>query len=109
MPEIAGSCQPNTTGRWIEDGNLHIGGRSATPGEMEGAAHGCGGGEVDDQVRNADALSPRVCKQSRAMNPTADAQEAAMTLGLTGRIQEWQDADPELQKIWEWLEKRNWP
>ncbi|KRY07438.1 Retrovirus-related Pol polyprotein from transposon [Trichinella patagoniensis] len=44
-----------------------------------------------------------------AMIPTADAQVAAMTLGPTGRIQEWQEADPELRQIREWLEKRDWP
>ncbi|KRZ50459.1 Retrovirus-related Pol polyprotein from transposon 17.6 [Trichinella nativa] len=61
------------------------------------------------QHRNADALSRRVCKQCGAMNPTADAQVAAMTLGPTGRIQEWQYAEPELRQIQEWVEKRDWP
>ncbi|KRX12461.1 Retrovirus-related Pol polyprotein from transposon 17.6, partial [Trichinella nelsoni] len=61
------------------------------------------------QHRNADALSRRVCKQCGVINPTEDAQVAAMTLGQTGRIQEWQDADPELRQIREWLEKRDWP
>ncbi|KRZ76144.1 Retrovirus-related Pol polyprotein from transposon [Trichinella papuae] len=61
------------------------------------------------QHRNTDALSRRVCKHCGAMNPTADAQVAAMTLGPTGRIQEWQDADPELRQIRGWLEKRDSP
>ncbi|KRX54278.1 Retrovirus-related Pol polyprotein from transposon 17.6 [Trichinella sp. T9] len=60
------------------------------------------------QHRNADALSRRVCKQCGVINPTADAQVAAMTLGPTGRIQEWQYADPELRQIREWVEKRDW-
>ncbi|KRY45000.1 Retrovirus-related Pol polyprotein from transposon [Trichinella britovi] len=43
------------------------------------------------------------------MNPTADSQVAAMTLGPTGQIQEWQYADPKLRQIQEWLEKRDRP
>ncbi|XP_003369185.1 conserved hypothetical protein [Trichinella spiralis] len=46
MPEIAGSGQPNTTGRRTEDGDLRLGSRSAAPGKVEGAAHGRGGREV---------------------------------------------------------------